>query len=473
MPQSDDSIASPKKRELKLPRIVGADVESTVGFAGEDTAVFGSIEFLEKTARRASYVVKIVNDSSEDLYCARFGERGSQRTELRPSEFVVESHAASAVIVDVPLRLWSPFDSVLVTMRNRMVHCSLNAEVPLTSYFIPLMAGLSSIALLIIGLTAFALSKPDITAYAVPSALLAGSPVRAAYTVRGIGTASYEIADIGDPKNIEVLASGTLAPGQGFFTFNTPPKPGKYRLSLRMNGLLGNVSEDQLLQTVAASNAGILQLIRAFEVDDALVQSGNPIVARYITNGKGQVRLLDTSQIPVAVQTTSPHGMTAIPAPAVDKDTPYRLELTAKSGKVTQTASLGIVVQPGTDMINVNGDSVTTQGSLSALSTKDVATIDAASNAAGASKFLRIDPPYVLGGSTFHVSVLASISHLQVTLQNAQGVPLTTRTAAPTQRVLSFTVPPVGVDSNFLLVANFQLNGTNQTVIKPFTVYVR
>jgi hypothetical protein len=472
--QKRAEIVPVTKNEMRYIEPVVENAESSIAFSGEGTGVIGSIELLEKTRRRANYVVKIVNDTPEMLFCSTAAEHGRDRSALQPESFVVESRAASAMIVEVPLRLWKPFGRVLVTLRNSTMHCGLSATVPRSPLLVPALVLLGALFLAVAAWTGFTASSPRISAYAVPTTTLAGSAVRAEYAVRGLGSGTYDVVAIGKNRDI---ASGTISNGSGYFTFNTPVRPDRYRITLAMRGPLGIAAEAQVLQTVAAKvsngNANSAQLVRSFEVEDAVVQSGKPIVVRYFASGTGQLRLLDTSQIPVVSHPADKSGVTQMKAPDVQRDTPFRLELTMHQGNSSQTASVGILVQPANQLTTISGEEISSDTDLAKISAQDMAAASAASNSINASKLFKLYPSHPAGGSTIRVGILQKVANLRLTLQDSRGVPLNIQTVAPAAKRVSFALPPVGVDSNFLLIANFERGTSAHTVILPFVVYVR
>jgi hypothetical protein len=458
-----DSLWMAKRDESALSIHTGSEVRyadpifeeprSSVAFTGHGNAVIGTIELLERTLHSANYVVKIVNDTVDPLMCAAMGVHGDRHTALRPSNFRVEPKAASAILVEVPLRIWSPFRRMFVNMRSRSMSYSLETNVPPSPYLPAVAAFAVLLLLLFASIAAYVQMRPRINAYALPSGALAGTQIRASYTTSGLGTASYDVT-----AGSQSVASGTLASGSGYFAFPASQKPETYQVALAVHGPLGTKSEIRTVRTVEPRRTyttNAVELIRAFEVDNGVVQSGHPIVVRYLSAAQdGTVRLLDAAQIPVAQTPYSPRGTSVVAAPKVTHDTPYRLELVVHKGASTQTASVGIVVRP-----------------VSAKIPKPPAPI--APGVVTANQLLRISPAYVRGNSSVQVQLLQHPSRLRLILQDMHGVPIASKSVAATQNVVGFVVPPVGVTQTFVIVASFQRGAGDQVVLSPFTVHVR
>src|SRR5581483_6859282 len=64
------------QREMRYVKPVLENAQSSIAFSGEGTGVIGSIELLDKTYEQGNYVVKIVNDTPEMLFCSTAGECG-------------------------------------------------------------------------------------------------------------------------------------------------------------------------------------------------------------------------------------------------------------------------------------------------------------------------------------------------------------------------------------------------------------
>ncbi|MEO6914096.1 MAG: hypothetical protein ABI182_08770 [Candidatus Baltobacteraceae bacterium] len=441
------------QRDMRYADPIVEEPRSSVAFSGADSSINASIELLERTRRKANYVVKIVNDSPHPLICAAMGVRGIKYTALEPPYFWVEPRAASAIMVAVPLRIWSPFKRMFVNMRSQALSYSLEVHVP-PSPLLPTIAAFAAVLLLLIASTsAYVQMRPRITAYALPMQALAGTPIRASYDLAGVGTATYAVSD-----GAQQIAGGTLAFGSGSFEFPATTKAASYSVALAVHGPLGEQSETRTVRTVEpiqTVKTSTLELIRAFEVDDAVVHSGQPIVVRYIGAGlNGSVRLLDTAQIPVLQAPYSSNGISTMRAPKVVQATPYRLELIARSGSASQSASVGITVVP-------------------ALAGAEASPASLLPNVLSAEQLLQIVPPYVRGGSPIRVQLLQHPAKLRLVLQSARGVPLQSQAVGADQAVIDFNVPPVGVDQTFVIVASFQSGSGDQVILAPFTVHAR
>ncbi|MDE2572700.1 MAG: hypothetical protein KGM44_09290, partial [bacterium] len=152
--QRSGEIAAQRVDPLDTPsmpiRRADAIVErpgSSVAIGGEGAAVIGSIELLERRVRSAEYELKVVNDSLEPLLCVAMAGRGGRLAGVDPVSFRIEAEAASAILLRVPLRLWAPFEHVLVQMRSRSLSYSVEAAVPRSPLLLPSVAVLALLVL--------------------------------------------------------------------------------------------------------------------------------------------------------------------------------------------------------------------------------------------------------------------------------------------------------------------------------------
>lgn len=423
---------------------------SSLAFAGNDGSIIGTIEMLDRTLHAANYVVKVVNETPDPLICTWQGVRGRSASALEPSSFRIEPMAASAVTLSVPLRVFSPFERAFVNLRSRHVSCTLETHVPESRLYPALKALVSAILLLLVFAAMYSVAVPRINAYAVPATALAGSNVRSAYVVSGFGEASYEVF-LGSTR----VASGMLPSGSGYFTFGTGNKAASYRAVLAVRGALGSQTQTRVVNVLPIARAGgdIAQaLIGTFEVQNATVKSGEPIVVRYAGSASmGTVRLLDAAQIAVAQVPYTTSGTSTIVAPNVTTATPYRLELNARSGKSAQSVSTGVLVEPASAALPGEKGG---QGHL--ISAKEL---------------LRIDPPYVRGNAIARVVLLQNPPGLTLSLQDARGVPVRWREVARDSHSVSYAVPRAFSEEHFVIVATFKQGSGDQIVLAPFVVH--
>lgn len=425
---------------------------TTLAFSGTNGAVVGAIEMLERKLRSALFVLKVVNETPDPLMCTWQGVRGTSASALTPSSFRIEPMAASAVTLAVPLRLFSPFERAFVNLRSRTMSCTLETKVPESRLYPAIKTLLACAVLLLVLAVAYSTARPRIVAYALPASVVAGSMVRADYSLGGSGRGSYDVS-----TRSGRVASGTISPGEGYFSFATEALPETYAVTLRFGGPLGAQTETRPLRTVGnvvSAGRNAEALIGTFEVENATVRSGQPIVARYAGPATGgSIRLLDAAQIVVAQAPYSSDGTTSIVAPQVQLPTPYRLELSARKGSAAQAISVGILVEPASaPPSKANG------GAGRLISAKDL---------------LRIEPSYVRGGSLVRIALLQRLNGLALSIQDARGAPADWVQVSRDAGSVSYSVPLVRSDQRFVIVASFKEGSGNQLVLAPFLVHAR
>jgi len=449
-----ESVA-PAQPPVRMANAIVEHPRSSAAIVRDGGAVIASIELVERKLRTADFEIKVVNDSPEPLLCSAMAARGGHLSAIDPVSFRIEAEAASALLIQAPLRFLAPFQRVLVQMRSNTLSYSVEAAVPRSPLVVPVAVAFAVLLLCLALLTAFQSLRPRVVVFGVPGEVVAGSPVRVVYDVRGLGALSYDVA-----AGARHLASGTLASGAGQFTFQTLPTSEQYHVSLALRGSLGATDEvrdlravqRQVVQPPSAS-------IQALEVDDAVVASGAPIVARYLANAQqGELRLLDTAQVPWVRVPYAPSGIATLLAPVVHRPTPFRLELEVRRGDSVARASVGLMVDP-----------IAPKPAPAA----KVPARAAAPGILGAAQLLSVETADVKSGGVVRIRFLQHPPQLHLVLEDAKGAPVAAKDVSPAEATVAFPVPAVATDQTFVIVASFQRGSGEQTVLEPVTVHAR
>ncbi|MDQ2872719.1 MAG: hypothetical protein M3R35_06290 [Candidatus Eremiobacteraeota bacterium] len=239
-----------------------------------------------------------------------------------------------------------------------------------------------------------------------------------------------------------IFAALVFALGRGSSTFSVSPNAARHRATSAVHA----VKAPPVPRSAAAPPA--ISLIRSFEVQDGVVQSGAPIVARYLTGARqGRLQLLDAAQIPIVSLPYRSGGLSTFKAPIVSRTTPYRLELAVRQGRAVQSASVGILVEPAVSSV--------------------------ARPIAETGPLMHVSTARIVGNSTLTVQLLRHPPQLQLTFQGPDGVTLARRSVVAGDASVQFAVPPITADGDFTVVASFDQGAGSQVVMMPLRVHVR
>lgn len=396
----------------------------------------------------SDFVAKVVNDSDDDLSCSVTGwtHRGSVR--LEPDYFWIKPKSVAQVLIRAPLRLPHRLRTIALHMQNATLRATAEADVPPPPVLV--LAGVISalFAVALAGFLGWRSTAPSISAYTLPTQVAAGDRVIASYAYGGIGTAEYSVTSGG-----QEIAGGILTQRHGTFSFPTAKTQAFYHVTLSVVGPLGAARRQLLSQAIPFSAQTTALAIGALQPDPSVVRSGDKIAVRYITDAQsGTVTLYDASDIALQHTAYNQSGVSTLTAPNVDVPTQYRVELqVAGAGGKTARASAGLLVMPKED----GSDALPSPG-----------------NVLSADQLFRA-PEVVESASTFGVRLLQHPDDLRLTLEDANGVALSTQSVSPGQGLVYFDAPNVSRDDSYLIVASFSQGNGDQVLIQHVLVRVR
>lgn len=422
------------------------------GFAAvldEQRVVMGAIECVERHALSSDFVARVINETHEPVLCTLSARTRAGVVPVAPGSFRIHPHSAAAVTVPATLRLPWRLRTLHLNMESASLRASAQADVP-----VPLGVRIATAALAVLIAAAVAIGvyraeRPAISGFAVPAQVLAGNTATASYALSGNGTGRYAVLFDGTR-----IAGGTVAAGNGSFTFPTARRSGTYLVTLSMSGTFGTVRQSATVSAVTRI-APVAASIDELAVDPGVAASGVPLAVRYTTNADGgTISLVDVSGVVLEREPFARSGVTSLRAPIVNSPTQYQVALDVTRDGASAHASVGLLVLP------------------QALATPQPA-LAAPAGMMTSAQLLRVVPAHVVSGRGLTLVLLAHPQRLSLALQDARGGIVESQSAAPAQTSVRFLAPRVTSDTQFFVVARFTTGSADQVVLDPLTVYAR
>lgn len=441
---------APVARPPAVPETVrGIEARGFAAVLDEQRVVMGAIECTRQHALSSDFIAKVVNQTSEPVLCTLSARTRAGVVPISPGSFRIHPQSAAAVTVPAPLRFPWRFRTLHLNMESASLRASAQADVPVPIGVRVAVAVFAALLAAGIALFVYRAARPAISGFAVPTQVLAGNAATASYALSGEGSGRYVVLLDGAR-----IASGTVASGSGSFTFPTSHRPGRYLVSLSMNGPFGSVQQTATMQSVTHL-VPLLASIDELSVDPGVAASGASVTVRYAADADGgTVSLVDVSGIALEREAFARSGLTTLHAPNVSAPTQYQVALDFTRGASSAHASVGLLVLP------------------QALATPQP-SLSAPTGMMTAGQLLRIEPSRVVSGRGFTLIVLAHPQRLSLALQDARGTVLASQSTVPAQNAVRFLAPRVTRDTPFFVVARFTTGSADQVVLDPFTVYAR
>jgi hypothetical protein len=393
---------------------------------------------------------ELANDTQHPMLCTARGLNARGEVPIRGTDIWIDAHTSASLTFRVPLGI----RAITVRLLSGTAEYRADAVVGRPRIVDAVRA---TIAAAIAGAAAFvfvAFAKPHVDALAVPERAMAGDTVQASYTVRGFGSARYEISD-----GAGTIASGPLSGSSGTFRILTDRRPRTYTVAVDDTGFAGKARAERSFVTQPPPVAPVSAAIRALSVNPAVPISGKPFEARYRSNAQsGNVTLVDEHGVPWAAGAYNANGTTQFIAPHVDRPTHFTVNVQVRRGSSSAIASSGIIVMPEPKP-NPQALPQNTQPQNT--------------NVASASATIVTDPAYVVGGMPFVVHLASSDQGSlsgRIVLQDASGAPVTS-TAVTSSAPISLIAPAVKQTTQYFVTATVANGKSSQLVVTPIDVH--
>jgi hypothetical protein len=416
-----------------------------VAIVTRDRTVLAGLKCERRHFASTEFVAKILNESDEPVSCTLSGWTYRGVVYVEPGHFWIDPQTMARIPIHVPFRFPFRTRSLSLQLQNATMRACAEAEIP-TPPIVKAGRFVALVALLLAGsLAALHGARPKIAAYALPQRVAAGDRVTGSYALSGVGDAQYTV----NVDGVQVQ-SGLLERHAGSFSFPTQSGPKTYYVDLLMSGPFGSARRELLVSAVPVSSAKTVS-IEALQPEPTVVRSGQKFEARYLADADaGSVTLFDASNIPIARVPYSLSGSSTLVAPNVDIPTQYRIELQVTRGSKGSSASTGLLVLPRGGARSPN---------------LSVPVVPSAASA------FRIEPAYVTAATPFAVRLFMHPQRLRLTLQDANGTALATKSVAPNQQVVTFVAPRVEQPNTFVMVASYWRGSQQQALVQQVVVH--
>jgi hypothetical protein len=385
---------------------------------------------------------EIANDTQHPMLCTARGVNARGEVPIRGADIWIDARTSASLKFRIPMGIRA------ITVRLLGGAAEYRADAVLGHpRIVDAVRVLAGTAVAAAGAFAFiALAKPHVDALAVPERAFAGDAVQASYTVRGLGSARYQVSE-----GARIVASGPLSGSSGVFHFVTDRHASTYTVSVDEAGFAGKAHAERTLATQPLPLAPAVAAIHALSVNPAVPISGKSFIARYLSNAaRGSVTLVDEHGVPWAAGDFNANGTTAFVAPHVEHPTHFTVNVLAQLGASTAVASSGIIVMPAPKADPQHGNP-----------------------AVPASATIVTDPAYIVGGMPFQVRLGdgrdGELSG-RVAVQNAAGASVTSTTVTSNAPV-SLIAPPVTHTVQYYVTATVVNGKSSQLVVTPIDVH--
>ena len=282
----------------------------------------------------------VANETASYLLASFRLRRGGSDRAIPPGELWIDPHSTADLALAIS-PLTSMFGGALVV---RLVNARLQHELiaPLSGGPGPaIVAGALSLAAVVCFAIAFA--QPRIESFAVPQVGVANAALRVPYRLGGIGSATYALED----ERGTTIEQGPLPQRAGTFsvTLAQASKPRTYTVRLRDAGPLGVAELASPVTALPAPAPPARPLIESLALENAQVDDGGKVVARYKTSAtSGSLDVRDEKNTVWARAPISRGGTTTLTLPHFGGDRQLRVTLDARRGNERASTSVGLLV---------------------------------------------------------------------------------------------------------------------------------
>lgn len=450
------ALALPESRTKRQTQLYGTRAQIAAG--GGDVEGYLALAGFDKRAGTASYALRIVNQSGEQLRarmtCATL--RGDSVLAY-PLDVQVAPFSVSETLLPVRVADVGPYDRAIVHVAGDDVAFSLEAPAPPRSRKRArwIVAASASLALTLGTAFGAAASTPHLSLLAAPARALGGTALDVPYAFGGWASLQYHLQT---PDGRQISA-GLLTSHQGTLHFAVPPAAGsKLLLSVVIDGPFGRQIRSA---TIAIANAApkaknvtgaAPPRIGEFAVATPSVRAGEAVRFTYTTDARGgDIWLLDDAGRLWARAPISPYGETTLTVPQGAAGRQMRAVLHARTLSADSVASLAFTVQPG------------------------AMVADAPPSAApkSANVAMMLSSANVAPGDDITVTLQGAHGDARVSLTDASGNAIDQGDIPSTQDAVTLTAPSVTKAQTYYVMASITQGIGEQTVVRKVVVSPR